>query len=134
VTRKRRGLDAILDTVETLQGAPLVASLLESEILPARIEGYEPGDLDTLLAAGEVVWAGVEPLGDKDGRLALYLTDALPRCGARRSTRARPREQAIADHLRRRARRSSGRSTTRPAAASRATPSTRCGIWSGAAS
>src|SRR4029450_13926689 len=42
VTRKRRGLDALLDTVETLQGAPLVASLLESNILPARIQGSKP--------------------------------------------------------------------------------------------
>jgi ATP-dependent Lhr-like helicase len=101
VTRKRRGLDAILDTVETLQGAPLVASLLESEILPARIEGYEPGDLDTLLAAGEVVWAGVEPLGDKDGRLALYLTDALARLWRPPAADGLgPRAQAIADHLR----------------------------------
>ncbi len=100
VTRKRRGLDALLDTVETLQGAPLVASMLESEILPARIEGYEPGDLDTLLAAGEVVWAGVEPLGDRDGRLALYLADALPRLWRPPADAGLgPREQAIAAHL-----------------------------------
>jgi ATP-dependent Lhr-like helicase len=79
VTRRRSGLDALLDAIETLQGAPLAASLLEREILPARIEGYTPGDLDTLLAAGEVVWCGVEPLGERDGRVALYLTDALPR-------------------------------------------------------
>ena len=41
--------------------------------------------LDTLLGAGEVTWVGVEPLGDRDGRIALYLTDHLakllpPRC------------------------------------------------------
>ena len=35
--------------------------------------------LDTLMAAGEVVWVGVEPLGDRDGRIALYLTDHLMR-------------------------------------------------------
>ena len=33
--------------------------------------------LDTLMAAGEVVWAGVEPLGERDGRIALYLTDHM---------------------------------------------------------
>ena len=33
--------------------------------------------LDTLLGAGEVMWIGVEPLGDRDGRIALYLTDHL---------------------------------------------------------
>jgi ATP-dependent Lhr-like helicase len=35
--------------------------------------------LDTLMAAGEVVWTGVEPLGERDGRVSLYLTDHLPR-------------------------------------------------------
>ena len=67
----RAGLDALLDAIEHLQGAPIAASLLESEILPARLATYRPADLDTLVAAGEVVWAGVEPLGERDGRLAL---------------------------------------------------------------
>ena len=79
VLRPRRGLDALLDAIETLQGVPLIASALEREILPARIAGYERRDLDTLLAAGEVLWCGVEPLGDADGRVALYLTDQFPR-------------------------------------------------------
>jgi ATP-dependent helicase Lhr and Lhr-like helicase len=79
VVRKRRGLDALLDVVESLESAPLPASLLETEILPARIEEYLPGDLDTLLAAGEVVWCGLEPLGERDGRIALFLTDHLQR-------------------------------------------------------
>ena len=74
----RRGMDALLDTIENLQGAPIAASLLESSILPARIANYNPGDLDTLIAAGEVSWAGVEPLGERDGRLALYLADKMP--------------------------------------------------------
>ena len=75
VTRRRRGLDALLDAIETLQGAPLPASIFEREILAARVEGYLPGDLDTLAAAGEVVWCGVEPLGERDGRIALFLTE-----------------------------------------------------------
>jgi len=78
VTRKRRGLDALLETVETLQGYPMAASIFESEILAVRIDDYKPSDLDTLSAAGEIVWTGVEPLGEKDGRIALYLTDHLP--------------------------------------------------------
>ncbi len=61
VVQPRRGLDALLDTIENLQGAPLPASLLETEILPARIAGYKAADLDTLVAAGEVVWVGLEP-------------------------------------------------------------------------
>ena len=77
--RTSRGhLDALLDAIENLQGAPLPASLLETAILPARIAGYDSSGLDTLIAAGEVAWAGVEPLGERDGRIALFLADKLP--------------------------------------------------------
>ena len=79
IGRRRAGLDALLDTIEQLQGVPLVASLVEHEILPARVHGYTPAQLDTLLGAGEISWIGVEPLGERDGRIALYLTDHLPR-------------------------------------------------------
>jgi ATP-dependent Lhr-like helicase len=79
VTTPRRGIDALLDAVEVLQGAALPVSALEREILPARVLDYSPGDLDALMAAGEVVWVGREPLGDRDGRIALYLADSLPR-------------------------------------------------------
>jgi ATP-dependent Lhr-like helicase len=75
VARRRRGRDALLAVVAELQGCPLVASALESEVLPARIEAYRAWDLDALCASGEVVWAGVEPLGTSDGRVALYLAD-----------------------------------------------------------
>src|SRR6202023_737458 len=61
------------------RGAPLPASILETEILPARIDGYDPADLDAVAAAGEVVWVGIESLGERDGRVALYLADDLPR-------------------------------------------------------
>jgi ATP-dependent helicase Lhr and Lhr-like helicase len=74
--RPRRGPDGVLAAIEQLQGAPLAASALETEILPARVEGYRSGDLDALCAAGEVVWRGLEPVGEGDGRIALYLADA----------------------------------------------------------
>src|SRR4029077_9836381 len=51
------------------------ASILETEILPARLDGYDPGDLDVVMAAGEVVWIGVETLGEHDGRIAFYLAE-----------------------------------------------------------
>ncbi len=73
-----KGLDAVLDAIDHLQGAPLSASALEREILPARVQKYQPGDLDTLIAAGEIAWCGVEPVGESDGRIALYLADKLP--------------------------------------------------------
>jgi ATP-dependent Lhr-like helicase len=81
LTPRRSGagnLDGLLDAIENLQGAPLPASLVESAILPARIAGYEAAGLDTLIAAGEVAWAGVEPIGERDGRIALFLADKMP--------------------------------------------------------
>ena len=71
-------LDALLDAIESLQGTPVPASLLESSILPSRVSGYDPAGLDTLIAAGEVTWAGVEPIGERDGRIALFLAEKLP--------------------------------------------------------
>jgi ATP-dependent Lhr-like helicase len=104
VVQRRRGLDALLDTVEMLQGAPLPASLLESQILPARIAKYSPADLDTLIAAGEIVWRGIDSLGERDGRIALYLADKmtalLPPIAAEMGTLG-PREEAILAELKR---------------------------------
>jgi ATP-dependent Lhr-like helicase len=80
-------LDALLDVIENLQGAPLPASLLESSILPARLAGYDPSWLDTLIAAGEVAWIGMEPLGERDGRVALYLADKQPLLAQTRASR-----------------------------------------------
>jgi len=77
VVQPRRGLDALLDAIESLQGAALPASILETEILPARICGYKPADLDTLIAAGEVTWVGLGALGERDGRVGLYLAEKL---------------------------------------------------------
>ena len=68
------------------RGVPGV-SALERDILPARLPGYRPQDLDLLCAAGEVVWVGVAPLGERDGRVALYLADDL-RAAARAAARA----------------------------------------------
>ena len=78
IPRRRRGRDALLAVVAELEGSPLVASALEEEILPARIDGYRAWDLDALCASGEVVWAGLESLGSSDGRVALYLADHEP--------------------------------------------------------
>jgi ATP-dependent Lhr-like helicase len=102
VLQKRRGLDALLDTIESLQGALLPASLLESQILPARLARYSPGDLDTLIAAGEIVWCGFDSLGERDGRIALYLSDRVADLLPPRISSAEPltpREQAILDYL-----------------------------------
>ncbi|MCG6926522.1 MAG: DEAD/DEAH box helicase [Acidobacteria bacterium] len=75
---RQGGPDALLDVIEQIQGASFPASILERDLLPARLPGYRPEDLDALTAAGEVVWVGRGPLGERDGRLSLFLTDALP--------------------------------------------------------
>jgi ATP-dependent Lhr-like helicase len=70
-------LDALLDVIQTLQGVALPLSEWEREILPARIKDYDTESLDTLMAAGEVVWVGRGALGERDGRFALYLAESL---------------------------------------------------------
>ncbi len=72
------GPEAVLAVVEQLQGAPIPASVLESEVLPARVLDFRPADLDLLCAAGEVTWQGVRPLGQTDGYVALYLAGDRP--------------------------------------------------------
>lgn len=81
VTQPRKGLDGVLDAIEQLQGAPLPASDLEKEILPSRVKEYRPGLLDELFLAGEVIWQGVDSLGQSDGRIGLFLTDQFPLLG-----------------------------------------------------
>ncbi|MGO8672443.1 MAG: DEAD/DEAH box helicase [Capsulimonadaceae bacterium] len=75
VTTPRRGQHALYDTLSQIQGAPIPASVLESQVLPGRIAGYTPRDLDMLMAGGEAVWIGVESLGQHDGRVAIYLVE-----------------------------------------------------------
>ena len=79
VASGRKGTEALLDSIEQLQGYPIPVSVLEKQILPARVRDYDPRDLDALLSSGIVMWTGVEPLGQNDGRIALYLTEHAPR-------------------------------------------------------
>jgi ATP-dependent Lhr-like helicase len=71
----RSGTDGLLDAIRQLEGCPIAATVLEQEVLPARVAGFRPWDLDHLCATGEVVWAGIEPLGSHDGRIALYTAE-----------------------------------------------------------
>nr|WP_308207813.1 hypothetical protein [Actinomadura madurae] len=73
-----RGIDALVQAIEQLQGAAVPASALESLILPSRVPGYSPAMLDELTSAGEVVWAGQGGLPGGDGWVALYLADTAP--------------------------------------------------------
>ncbi len=67
----------LVEVVRTLQGAAIPASILESDVLPGRLD-YTPALLDELAASGEVVWVGRGPLGNRDGKVALYLRDQVP--------------------------------------------------------
>ena len=59
-----------------LQGVSLPVALWESAVLPRRVPGYQPAQLDQLCASGEVVWvgAGLE-------RVALYFREDAPALG-----------------------------------------------------
>ena len=72
---KGRGVDGVVEAIAQLQGLPLPGSVLESDVLPDRVRGYSPAQLDELVAAGEVVWLGAEPLGSSDGRVVLCFRD-----------------------------------------------------------
>ncbi|MEA2025514.1 MAG: helicase-related protein, partial [Chloroflexota bacterium] len=71
------GLDRLVEVIGQLEGAPLPASVLERDVLPARVSGYAPQMLDELGSAGDVVWVGAGSLGRDDGRIALYRPDRL---------------------------------------------------------
>jgi ATP-dependent helicase Lhr and Lhr-like helicase len=72
---ERRGLDALVEALAQLQGAALVASALENEILPARLRSYRAADLDELCTTGDVVWVGSGAIGPSDGRVRVYFAD-----------------------------------------------------------
>ncbi len=73
----RRHMAALVETIRTLQGVSVPASILERDVLTARLD-YTPGMLDQLMASGEVVWIGRGPIGPRDGRVALFLRDQFP--------------------------------------------------------
>ena len=105
VGARRRGADGTAEAVAVLQGAPLAASVLERDVLAARVVGYRPSDLDELCASGEVVWVGAGPLGAADGRVRLVFRDqagALAPAPAGESACAEPVHDALRDCLDRR--------------------------------
>ena len=104
--RGTAALERLAEVVDQLAGQPIPASVLERDVLPARIPGYLPRLLDELGALGEVAWVGRGSLGRDDGRIALVRPGreilrptGLPD-GAERP--AGPRHDAIRDHLARR--------------------------------
>jgi ATP-dependent helicase Lhr and Lhr-like helicase len=76
-----------------LQALPLPVALWESELLPRRVPGYAPAQLDQLCASGEVVWVGAGL-----DRVAVYFREDAPALG--RVAAADPPEGEVADRLR----------------------------------
>ena len=97
VGERRSGVDRLAEVIAQLEGTPLPASVLERDVLPARVcAATRRALLDELGAAGEVVWVGPGSLGRDDGRVALYRPDRLSlllprRDAADASERARSR-------------------------------------------
>ncbi|HEX5013453.1 MAG TPA: DEAD/DEAH box helicase [Candidatus Limnocylindrales bacterium] len=105
--RQAAALERLAEVVDQLAGLPIPASVLERDVLPGRIPGYQPRLLDELGAMGEVGWVGRGSLGRDDGRIALYRPgrEALrPASAAADATDrpAGPRHEAIREHLARR--------------------------------
>ena len=83
IHESQQGLGRLRESLLQLQGLPLQWSLLNNVILPSRVAGFRTDMLDTLAAAGELVWVGAGAVGSSDGRISLYLRenvrDLLPR-------------------------------------------------------
>jgi ATP-dependent Lhr-like helicase len=75
-----RGRDGVLQVIRQLQGLELPAPAWEQYVLPARIENYDPADLEHLCLAGVVAW----------GRLRSEIPD-LDDVGAEKKRRRNPR-------------------------------------------
>ena len=109
--RGSAALERLAEVVDQLAGLPIPASILERDVLPARIPGYQPRLLDELGALGEVAWVGRGSLGRDDGRIALFRPgrEVLRVAGGPGSVEAAaaerpagPRHEAIRALLRRR--------------------------------
>jgi ATP-dependent helicase Lhr and Lhr-like helicase len=71
-----------------LQGLSLPVALWESDVLPRRVPGFNPGQLDQLCAAGEVVWVGAGL-----DRVAVFFREDAPALG-RPAAAVRPEGEA----------------------------------------
>ena len=81
----RRSSDRLVEIVRQLQGYPVAASALESDILAVRMR-YDPAMLDQLMLAGDIVWVGHGSLGPRDGKLALFFREQLSKLALQRPT------------------------------------------------
>ncbi|HYA08541.1 MAG TPA: DEAD/DEAH box helicase, partial [Gaiellaceae bacterium] len=67
---------SLREALVPLQGLPLPVALWERDVLPRRVPGYRPEQLDALCASGEVVWVGAGL-----DRVAVYFREDAPALG-----------------------------------------------------
>src|SRR6516164_9265611 len=114
---RMEGPDAVDAVVAQLEGFEAPAAAWESEILPARIAGYEPSWLDDRCLAGHIAWMRLRPRSARTGnggesRASPVRTTAITLVARRhaahwtslspQSDDVQPsiRAQAVADHIR----------------------------------
>jgi ATP-dependent Lhr-like helicase len=62
---RMEGPDALQTVVEQLEGFEAPAGAWETEILPARLENYDPAWLDDQCMAGRIAWARLRPTSER---------------------------------------------------------------------
>src|SRR5437016_6892652 len=69
---RAQGPEGVAAVLELLDGCELAAGAWESDVLPARVEDYDPLWLDALCLSGEIGWARLTPTlpMNEDGRRA----------------------------------------------------------------
>jgi len=67
---------SLREALVPLQGLALPVALWERDVLPRRVPGYRPEQLDALCASGEVVWVGAGL-----DRVAVYFREDAPTLG-----------------------------------------------------
>ncbi len=70
------GVNALTTAVARLAGAAIPASVLERDVLSARVADAGTA-IDQLMLSGELVWVGRGGIGQRDGRVALYPRESL---------------------------------------------------------
>ena len=116
VGERMEGPDAVAAVVSQLEGFEAAAGSWETELIPARVSGYEPHWLDDLCRAGRVVWTRLEaPKVDASRtqgpspvrstpitlltRKNLSVWTALAKTADPQSVRVSTRAQAVAEYL-----------------------------------
>lgn len=71
--------ERLLESLLPLEGLALPWSTLSLTLLPMRLTGFTPDQLDGLAASGRLVWVGVAPLGPRDGKVMLLRREQAAR-------------------------------------------------------